>query len=214
MYPDVRVIEASRPKRKIETRTVDGAMAEPLVLVLSDEPVTEGYIQIIDVRSGRRVITVIEFLSRSNKFPGPGRDLYQEKQQQTLAARASLVEIDLLRSGSRDVLSVPPESIPDTHRTTYQVIVRRGWRLGQAEIYPVPLRERLPTIRIPLRRTDDDVPLNLQALLNRVYRTGGYDEDIDYQLDPDPPLSPDDAAWADALLRRKGRRPRRPGRKR
>ena len=30
--------------------------------------------------------------------------------------------------------------------------------------------------------------------------------DIDYSEDPDPPLTGDDARWADALLREQGRR--------
>jgi hypothetical protein len=37
------------------------------------EPVTETYIEIIDAGTGQRVVTVIEFLSLSNKFPGEGQ---------------------------------------------------------------------------------------------------------------------------------------------
>ena len=60
-------------------------------------------------------------------------------------------------------------------------------------------------ISIPLRPADRDVPLNLQAILDQCYRNGGYD-DIDYRGEPDPPLPPDDASWADGLLREQGRR--------
>ncbi len=60
-------------------------------------------------------------------------------------------------------------------------------------------------IKIPLRPTDRDAYLNLQAILDQCYRNGGYD-DIDYRSEPDPPLLPDDASWADALLREHGRR--------
>lgn len=69
-----------------------------------------------------------------------------------------------------------------------------------------PLRERLPAIRIPLRPTDPDVPLDLQALIDRCYENGRYD-DLDYTREPDPPLDPPDAEWAEALLRGKGLRP-------
>ena len=58
---------------------------------------------------------------------------------------------------------------------------------------------------IPLRPTDRDVPLDLQAIFEQCYRNGGYD-DIDYRSEPDPPLSAEDAAWADALLRNQGKR--------
>jgi Protein of unknown function (DUF4058) len=92
--------------------------------------------------------------------------------------------------------------------------VRRGWEATKVEVYRVPLRERLPVIRIPLRETDDDVPLDLPALVAQCYRNGDYQADIDYQVDPDPPLGAEDAGWADALLRQAGRRVRRQARRR
>ena len=73
------------------------------------------------------------------------------------------------------------------------------------EVYRVPLRERLPIIPIPLRETDPDAVLDLQAILDQCYENGGYD-DLNYAVDPDPPLDPEDAAWADTLLREKGLR--------
>jgi hypothetical protein len=84
--------------------------------------------------------------------------------------------------------------------------VQRGWKPFEIEFYRIPLRERLPAIGIPLRRDDRDVPFDLQALLDQCYDVGLYGEEIDYGEDPDPPLSPDDAKWADALLREQGRR--------
>ncbi len=74
------------------------------------------------------------------------------------------------------------------------------------EYYPILLRERLPAIGIPLRQSDDDVPLDLQAMLNECCEEGRYVEDIDYSQQPDPPLEGDDISWADALLREQGRR--------
>ena len=109
-----------------------------------------------------------------------------------------MVEIDLLRSGQR-VLAVPLGLIPLSHRTTYQVCVTRGARPRTHEVYRAGLREPLPTIRVPLRETDPDVPLDLQALIDRCYHNGRYD-DINYRAAPNPPLAPEDAAWADALL--------------
>ncbi len=168
------------------------------------EPMSQGSVKIIEAGSGNRVVTVIEFLSPSNKVPGEGQDLYLAKQQEVLAASVSLVEIDLTRTGRR-VLSVRPERIPLSHRTTYQVCVRRGWKLPQAEIYLVPLQERLPVIRIPLRETDQDVLLDLQVLIDQCYRNGRYD-DLNYRDPLAPLLDPEDAAWADQLLRSQGKR--------
>jgi hypothetical protein len=125
-----------------------------------------------------------------------------------------LVEIDLLRAGQW-VLAVPEHLVPAEYRTPYRVCVSRAAADWLGEVYRVPLRQRLPVLKVPLRPSDADVLLDLQALIKQSYRTGGYDQDIDYQAEPEPPLTPDDARWADALLRRKGRRAkatrRRPG---
>jgi hypothetical protein len=46
----------------------------------------------------------------------------------------------------------------------------------------------------------------LQSLIEQCYDDGGYD-DIDYAVEPKPPLAPAAARWAAQLLRRSGRRP-------
>jgi hypothetical protein len=205
VYPDVRVVERGRGPAAVATRPGGVAVAQPLIVSLEDEPVTETFIEIIDVGSGRHVVTVIEVLSLANKRPGAGQDQYLKKQGEVLAGHVSLVEIDLLRAGQW-VLSVDPRRIRRPYRTPYRVVVRRGWKPLRAEVYAVPLRERLPAIAVPLRETDADVPLDLQALLERCYDNGGYANDLDYETEPEPALPPEDAAWADALLREQGHR--------
>lgn len=201
MYPDIRVIERGRRGGASPASAGGLAIAEPLRIRLPDEPITQGYIQIIDLATGRRIVTVIEVLSPSNKLPGPGQKLYEKKQQECQAGAVNLVEIDLLRSGPW-VLSVPEHLVP----APYRVCVYRAGGDGLGEIYRLPLRQRLPVIQVPLRESDDDVPLDLQALIDQCYQNGGYDEDIDYQAEPDPPLSAGDARWARALLRQHGKR--------
>ena len=204
--PDIRVVERGRPDAGGGVAVAEEVVvtATPLVITLA-EPETQGYIEIRDLRAGRRVVTAIEILSPSNKRPGAGRVMYEAKRAELIHAGVNLVEIDLLRAGWRD-LFVPAERVPESHRTPYAVCVHRGHRQGRYEYYRAPLRERLPAIRVPLRPADADVPLDLQALVNRCYKTGAYADDIDYRVDPDPPLDPADAAWADALLKEKGLR--------
>jgi hypothetical protein len=209
VYPDIRVVERGRGPAAATAPASGVTVAQPLILHLADEPVTETFIEIIDIGSGRRVVTVLEFLSAANKRPGAGQDLYLKKQGELLGGKVSLVEIDLLRAG-QSVLSVAPRRLPLSHRTPYRIVVRRGWTPLQAEVYAVPLRERLPAISVPLRATDADVPFDLQPLLDRCYDNGGYQDDIDYEVEPDPTLAPEDAAWTDALLREKGHRRRAP----
>jgi hypothetical protein len=206
VYPDIRVVERGRGQAPTHVVEPAPALAEPLIIYASDEPITESFIEIIDMGSGRRVVTVIEVLSLANKLSGEGQELYRRKQREWRDGQVNLVEIDFLRAGDR-VLAVGASRIPASHRTLYQVCVYRAVvALPCYEIYRVPLRERLPVIRLPLRSTDPDIPLDLQAVLDQCYRNGGYDEDIDYGVEPDPPLGVEDARWADTLLREVGRR--------
>ena len=112
----------------------DVAVLEPVTLRLESEPMTETFIEIIDVGSGKRVVTVIEVVSLANKLPGDSRDKYRQKQEELRAGGVSLVEIDLLRAGQRR-LGVPYHRVPVSHRTAYQVCVRRGWDPEAVEIY-------------------------------------------------------------------------------
>jgi hypothetical protein len=203
LYPDVRVVESGQTG-STAAATLDTATAEPIVVPMPIEPLTESCIEIVDVASGHRLVTVIEVLSPANKSSSRGRRLYRKKQRELRKGKVSLVEIDLLRAGRR-VLSVPTALIPRSHRSQYQVCVRRGWKVLEVEVYRVALREPLPTIRVPLRPDDVDVPLKLQALIEECYRKGRYD-DLDYKQPPEPPLESEDAAWAEELLKSRGLR--------
>ena len=70
-FPDVRVIEDPTPRAARGGSVAEGsgrvAVAEPLLIDLDVEPRTESYIEVIDVRSGHRVISSIELISPSNK---------------------------------------------------------------------------------------------------------------------------------------------------
>src|SRR5437016_7741111 len=173
-------------------------VAEPMVFLLQDEAVTEGYIEIRE-RGGGKVITVIEFLSPANKAGGEGQRLYLQKQRELLHSETNLIEIDLVRSGQR-VIAFPEHRIPPQHRHDSLACVRCAWSERGRALYALPLRERLPAIPIPLRQSDRPVPLDLQALLDQCYRNGRYD-DIDYAEPPIPALAAEEAAWAEALLK-------------
>jgi hypothetical protein len=70
----------------------------------------------------------------------------------------------------------------------------------------MPLRAALPRIPVPLRSCDAPGALDLQSLLERAYRNGRYSRTLPYHAPPAPPLEPEDAAWADELLRGAGKR--------
>jgi hypothetical protein len=178
--------------------------AEPIIVPVS-EPLTQRHIEIVDQTTGQKVVTAIEFLSPTNKIPREGREHYQRKQREYLDGGVNLVEVDLVRSG-RFTLAVPKARLPQSEAATYYISVRRASHPTDAEVYPAPLRERLPTIRIPLRPGDADVPLDVQALIDTCYDHGHYAAKLDYTTRVDPPLSAADAAWAEELLTATGLR--------
>jgi len=113
------------------------------------------------------------------------------------------VEIDLTRSGHRELLAHRWAGARQ-YESTYQASVWRADRPSCCGLYPIHLRERLPAIRIPLRPGDPDAVWDIQSILDSVYASSRYDRTADYRQPCNPPLSGDDAAWADALLKAAG----------
>ena len=202
IYPDVRIIRRRRPASSNVALDADSGglitIAEPLTVEFRDEELTEAFIEIIDARSGGRVITSIEFVSATNKMPGKGRDAYLEKQRELRNSNVSTVEVNLVRAG-QPLLDFARWGLAPDYRTAYHAIVHRAWAGRYYEYYPMPLERRLPVIGIPLRETDALVPLDLQSLIDRVYRNGAYDQEIDYSRPLHPPLEPEEAEWVEKL---------------
>jgi hypothetical protein len=177
---------------------------EPDVPVRFQAPVEvhESYVSILDLHSGQRVVTVIEVVSPSNKYAGPGRDSYLAKQKEVLASKSThLVEIDLLRAGPH-VTALAEWRVRERCDFASLVCVNRAEGLRDMfEVYPIKLRDRLPCIRVPLADDDPDVTLDIQAVLAQTYEAGLYRERLRYDEPCVPLLSPDDQAWADSLIR-------------
>src|SRR5690606_25824397 len=112
--------------------------------------------------------------SPANKRKGPDRQAYEAKQRDVLQSDASLIEIDLLRSGERIYPTLDLKNVIDhiDPPPTYLVLVNRAWRrVGDGldyQIFPVGLREWLPCIPVPLKREENEVPLDLQYLFQRI----------------------------------------------
>lgn len=162
------------------------------------EQEVERRVEIIDVRGGGEVVTVIEVLSRTNKTNGA--QAYRNKTSLLLEAGVNLVEIDLLRSGQH-VVAVPFDEIPLHKKTPYMVCATRGQDPTHIKVWHIGLLHPLPAIAVPLRPSDPEPVIELQPLLDAAFRDGGYDYLIDYRKPLDPPLPPDALAKVDAYLR-------------
>jgi hypothetical protein len=193
-YPDVAILDAPRiGTTGTAVRSTRALVRAPALMAYQGEPLIEYSVEIVDTKFGDKVVTAIEVLSPENKRPGDGMQQFQRKQEEYRRAHVSRVEIDLLREGRR-MFEFPSRLLSADQVKPYYVTVCRGSRPGECELYAIDLREPLPVIAIPLRQPDADVVLDLQLLIEHVYRTGRFP--IDYDDPADPPLEGDDAEWA------------------
>jgi uncharacterized protein DUF4058 len=174
--------------------------AAPLVVdSLMPEPIPHVSVEIRDAAE-RRLVTCIEVLSPTNKL-GSGREEYAAKRLQILSGPANLVEIDLLRAGTRYPTAKPLPAAP------YFVFVCRGKRTSKVELWPIGLYEPLPQqLSIPLLEGDPDATLDLQLAFRTVYDIFAFDESLDYTQPPPGPLTSEQAKWIDERLKSAGRR--------
>ncbi len=144
----------------------------------------------IRLQDTREVVTVLETLSPGNKrFGSDGRREYLKKREEILQSQTHLVELDLLRGGLRMPTATP---LPGAD---YCAIVSRSHRRPRAEAYVWTMRDRLPTIPVPLNKGDPDVSLDLQAVFTTVYDRARYNLSLDYAASLAPPLSETDLCW-------------------
>jgi hypothetical protein len=194
-FPDVGILSSHQPGPS----PASAVASAPLIVAASlPEPIPHVSVEIRDVAE-RRLVTCVEVLSPSNKR-GPGREEYATKRLQILSGTAHLVEIDLLRVGTRFPTAEPLPPYP------YFVFISRDRRRGEVQIWPIRLEEPLPAIAIPLLEGDEPVQLDLQQALSVVYDIIGYDELVDYSVPPPGPLAPAQAVWVEDQLRCAGRR--------
>jgi hypothetical protein len=190
---DVAVIEGDpwrHGERPAWTPESDPDLANRLakpILIEVDE-VTHRWVEIRSASD--QLITVIEVTSPSNKTLH-GRADFERKVRDLLEAGVNVMEIDLIRIGEA-AQNHRPGKWPNE---PCQVIVNRAQRPGQTEVYPCPLRESLPAVRVPLRPHEPDAGLDLQKLVDQAYTRGRYWM-LPYDKDPIPPLSDSDLKWA------------------
>lgn len=172
-------------------------------LVATIEPATERFLRIVEAQT-ERLVTVIEFLSPTNKV-GDGLKAFRQPRAELLAAGANFVEVDLIRSGDwRGLLR--PHRPPDDAISPYRVTFRAALEPEAAYLQPIRLTDPLPPITIPLRKGDPRVRMELQRLVDHAYTTGRYHRRLDYSKPCDPPLESANSAWAADLLRTAGKR--------
>jgi hypothetical protein len=92
-FPDVGI------RRTLVTRTAPATAAlmeadAPVEILVPELEIKETYLHILDLQTNQRVVAVLEVVSPTNKYNGPGRDSYVAKQIEVRRSDSHLVEID------------------------------------------------------------------------------------------------------------------------
>ena len=180
-----------------EARRGVGAVAVGLP---ATELTRQRYLEVRRVDDRQRVVAVVELLSPSNKS-GDGRREYLSKRSEVLYSDSHLVEIDLLRAGR------PMPLDGDVPSSQYRVLVANARRTEPiADLYPFGVRQPIPDFVMPLSKGSESIGIDLNGIFDSIYSARYYNLLIEYQQDPEPPLSDADRLWLDQLLREKGLR--------
>jgi hypothetical protein len=191
LIPDVSL--SSQSGSAVETAS-SMSVATPVVCLLAvPEERRESYLVVKDVPTGQ-VVTVMELLSPSNKRRGNGRREYLAKREEVICSRTHLVEFDWLRGGHRLPMASPVP--PGDH----YALVSNARHRPRSDVYAWRMRDRMPTIPIPLAKGDLDIALDLQAVVDTVYDRARYDRMLNYGVPLVPPVDPDTQHWIEELV--------------
>jgi hypothetical protein len=195
--PDVavRAADLTAPHRETGLAVMERTEVVPIEVVVPVDDIEETYLTIKEL-PGRKLVTVIEVLSPTNKKTEDARAEYLEKRRDLIRSRVNFVEVDLLRGGKPMPLIDPPPA------NDYRILIHRARPRKRSVVYVFPWTAPIPAIPIPLLPEDAEPVLDLNAVLHSLMDRARYELDIDYRQPPEPPLRPDDAVWAEPILAR------------
>lgn len=195
-WPDVAVLWDGNTDQIAATGSLQTDTALAPVECLNASPIErrETYLVIREL-PGLEIVTVIETLSPANKrSSSDGRQQYLAKREEILASRTNLVKLDLLRGGKRlPVIGLPPGD--------FYAVVSRGNRRPRTDVYTWSIRQAIPPVPFPLKTGEPEVTVDLQQVFRVAFHRGRYHRTLNYQAPLNPPLSPEDAAWRNALAK-------------
>jgi hypothetical protein len=186
--PDVMILDSPRATGFVEQAAATATLEPRILTVPEPYEVTQKFLTIRS-RDDRRVVTVIELLSPTNKDDKGGQTQYLAKRASYLRTLTNIVAIDLLRGGRRLPTKEP---LPEVD---YHAFVIRHADRSHAAVYSWSLKDRLPVIPVPLEPDVPDVVIDLQQAFEQTYQRGGYDYTLDYRRDVVPELDAADRQW-------------------
>lgn len=207
--PDVGVVGPFSPQA-VQPQSPGGVLTAPTPIEVElkmTDTIRETYLEILDTEvepypygdrpdgPATNVVTLIEVLSPWNKSESGGRAKYMTKRSEVIHTKTNLVEIDLLRVGTR-VLELEDQTYD------YSVIVSPSRTRPRAYIFPFTVRQPIPPFTLPLTEDDVEPTVDLNRILHDLYDRAGYDLRINYSVEPNPPFAGTNKAWLDELLQK------------
>lgn len=163
--PDARIDRVESPDASYANTIV----VQPPSFAVGNPSQPQRYLAIRD--QDDNLITTIEILSPANKT-GYGYENFRLKQEHLARQGVHLVEIDLLTQGKRrwqDERVDQAQYVTTVLRATSEI----------ANVWAAQLGEALPTIPVPLRQPDADVPLPLEHILQEYLMKSGLARQLD-----------------------------------
>jgi Protein of unknown function (DUF4058) len=169
----------------------------PLFTSIARESHAEEYIEVRS-RSDGRLVTVVDAAGPGNKTTPAGGQVRFLPRRHAEAAKAGVVDIDLLTHGER-LIAFDRATLGVYDQCVTAV---RPSSPGRFEVYTGTIQKKLPKVRVPLAADDRDVVVDLQEVFRRAYDLGQFGGRIDYKADPPAAvvLRPDDRTWVSDWL--------------
>jgi hypothetical protein len=192
-YPDVELLHRNNMLKEPAVAYGNRSTTEPTIVYRFKLPieVKVARVEIKDV-ANNKLVTAIEILSPINKRK-PNLINYREKISELRKKGVNIIEIDLLRRGTRPY----PHEESNKH---YQMMLLRA-KTNKAAVWAVGIHDELPILPVPLLAPDPDVALDLGQALDIIFERSLYHLSIDYKKDPAPPtFSEEDLAWIQTIV--------------
>ena len=199
----LREVRQFRPDVAVVRRTGGSEPDTPAVATLSLEPEViplhyldefrEAFIEVVHLPE-RRLVTVIELLSPSNKT-GAGRADYLAKRNALILQDVHIIELDFLLTGQRLPMK---RALP---AGDYFAFVARAGRRPDCEVFAWSIRRALPTIPVPLLAPDLDILIDPGPIYASVYQRARYGRSLDYKAPLTLPLAPEDLGWTQGVAK-------------
>ena len=199
-YPDLEILKKPPQSNDLlsEPEAAYG-MVTPPTLTFPTRLTVEARVPVVEIRDkgNNQLITAIEILSPVNKR-NPGIVQYREKREMLYVGGVHLLEIDLLRKGQRPSVY---HALPKWAH--YFVMLVRADQT-KTQVWALTVRDKLPTLPVPLKSPDPDIRLDLGKALDDAVSMGDYGGSINYREEPPlPAFSEEDREWLQGVLREK-----------